>query len=202
MKNDLEGYNGYDHVINVEQVFDAIHKLKKEKSDGSKGLWSNHLIYAPHIFRVHIALLLTSMHVHGYTPDDMLNGTIISLPKDGQGNKCDSDNYRGICLCSCLTKTYEWLLVTKYADKLKTSNLQFSFKSKHSTVMCCLSLKEVITYYQNRGSTVYACFIDASKAFDRVRHDRLFQLLKQRGLPPIALRLLIDMYRRQSSRTK
>ncbi len=52
--------------------------------------------------------------------------------------------------------------------------------------MCCLSLKEVITYYQNRGSTVYACFIDAGKAFDRVRHDRLFQLLKQRGLQPIA----------------
>ncbi len=104
VKHDLEGYNGYDHVINVEQVFNAIHKLKKEKSDGIKGLWSNHLIYAPHIFKVHIALLLTSMHVHGYTPDDVLNGTIISLPKDGQGNKCDSDNYWEICTCSCLTK--------------------------------------------------------------------------------------------------
>ncbi len=67
--------------------------------------------------------------------------------------------------------------------------------------MYCLSLKEVITYYKNKGSTVYACFIDASKAFDHVRHDRLFQLLGQRGLPLIALRLLIDMYRRQSSRT-
>ncbi len=54
MQYGLEGYNWYDHVINVEQVFDAIHKLKKEKSDGGKGLWSNHLIYAPHIFKVHI----------------------------------------------------------------------------------------------------------------------------------------------------
>ncbi len=64
VKHDLEGYNGYDHVINVEQVFNAVHKLKKEKSDASKGLWSNHLIYARHMFKVHIALLLTSMHVH------------------------------------------------------------------------------------------------------------------------------------------
>ncbi len=48
---------------------------------------------------------------------------------------------------------------------------------------------------------MYACFIDASKAFDSVWHDRLFQLLKQLGLPPIALRLLIDIYRKQSSRT-
>ncbi len=67
----------------VEQVFNAIHKLKKAKSDSSKGLWSNQLIYAAHIFKVHIALLMTSMHAHGYTPDDMLNGNIISLPKDG-----------------------------------------------------------------------------------------------------------------------
>ncbi len=67
--------------------------------------------------------------------------------------------------------------------------------------MCCLSLKKVIIYYQNRGSNVYACFIDASKAFDHVWHVRLFQLLKQRGLPPIALRLLIDMNKRQPSRT-
>ncbi len=66
MKHDLEGYNGYHHVINVEQVFNAIHKLKKEKSDSSKGLWSNHLIYAPHIFKVHIALLLTSMLITKY----------------------------------------------------------------------------------------------------------------------------------------
>ncbi len=48
---------------------------------------------------------------------------------------------------------------------------------------------------------MYACFIDASKAFDHVQHDRLFQFLRQNGLPPITLHLLIDMYRRQSSRT-
>ncbi len=48
---------------------------------------------------------------------------------------------------------------------------------------------------------MYACFIDASKAFDHVRNGRLFQLLRQRGLPPIALRLPIDMYGRQPSRT-
>ncbi len=56
VKHDLEGYNGYNHVIHVEQVFDAIHKLKKEKSDGSKGVWSNHFIYAPHIFTHYIII--------------------------------------------------------------------------------------------------------------------------------------------------
>ncbi len=69
--------------------------LEKEKSDSSKGLWSTHLLYVPPIFK------LTSIHVHGFTPEDKLNGNIASLPKDGQG---DSENDCGIFLFSCLTK--------------------------------------------------------------------------------------------------
>ena len=52
----------------------------------------------------------------------------------------------------------------------------------------------------NRDSSVYACFIDASKAFDRVRYDKLFELLVGRGIPHVAVRLLMDMYSRQSTR--
>lgn len=201
IEKDLQQYKGNQHVISVDKVNKAIGRLKSDKSDGSKGLYSNHLIYAPHIMKVHLALLLTTMHIHGYTPHDMLNGTLLSILKDKFGNKCDSDNYRGICLCSSITKMYEWIIVDEYQDILRTSNLQHSFKKKHSTMMCSLSLKEVVKYYHNRGSRVYGCFIDASKAFDRLRHDRLFKLLRQRGLPPIILRLIMDMYRRQSSRT-
>ena len=52
-----------------------------------------------------------------------------------------------------------------------------------------MTLKEVATYYMNRDSSVYACFIDASKAFDRVRYDKLFELLLGRGIPHVAVRL-------------
>ncbi len=65
-------------------------------------------------------------------------------------------------------------------------------------------MKEGVTYYWNRHSNVYSVFIDAStcsKAFNWVRYDRLFQVLYDRGLPPITTRLIIDMYIRQQSRT-
>ncbi len=79
--------------------------------------------------------------------------------------------------------------------------LQFSFKSGHSTSMCSLALKEVVNYYRNGRSKFYTCFMDASKAFDRIRHDKLFKILQDRGIYPLALRLIIDMYKRQKSRT-
>ncbi len=67
---------------------------------------------------------------------------------------------------------------------------------KHSTSMCSLALKEVVNYYRNERSKVYACFMDASKAFDRIRHDKLLKILQDRGIHPLALRLIIDMYKR------
>lgn len=43
---------------------------------------------------------------------------------------------------------------------------------------------------------MYADFIDASKAFDHVQHERMFRLIRQRSLPTNST-LLIDMERRQ-----
>lgn len=68
------------------------------------------------------------------------------LIKDMIGDKVDSDNYRGICLCSSITKLYEWVVVIKYENKLYMSNLQYAFKIDHSMLNCCLRLKEVIKY--------------------------------------------------------
>ena len=74
-------------------------------------------------------------------------------------------------------------------------------KKEHSTSMCTLSLKEVARYYTARQGQVYCCMIDATKAFDRIRYDKLFTLLIQRGMPMCIIRLLIDMYKRQRVRT-
>ncbi len=68
-------------------------------------------------------------------------------------------------------------MLIRYNKKLETSWLQFSFKAGNSTVRSSLAMKEVINYYQNRHSKVYVTLIDASKAFDRIRYDRLFDPL-------------------------
>ena len=188
--------------ITAEEVLAATELIKTKKMDGDKGLCSNNIIHAPHSMYEHISKMLTSMCVHGTTPEDLLTSTIISVPKDSMGDLSDSQNYRGIALTSCLNKIYDHIIILKYGHTLHTSDLQFSFKEKHSTVMCNLSLKEIIQYYNNRGSKVYCCMLDASKAFDRLRYDKLFALLMERGLPLIIIRQLIDSYERQMARTK
>ena len=67
--------------------------------------------------------------------------------------------------------------------------------------MCTMALKEVVKIYSLRRGQVYCCLLDASKTFDWVRFDKLFQMLLQRNLPARIIRLLLDMYSRQRNRT-
>ena len=41
---------------------------------------------------------------------------------------------------------------------------QFGFKKGHITLQCTNVFKKTVEYYQNRGSHVFSCFLDATKA--------------------------------------
>ena len=75
---------------------------------------------------------------------------------------------------------------------------QFGFKPKHSTDLCIYTLTEVIEFYKSQSSSVYICFMDASKAFDRVNHGTLFKRRIDRGMPDVFVRLLVYWYRTQN----
>ena len=47
------------------------------------------------------------------------------------------------------------------------------------------------------AASVFVCFLDASKAFDRVNHTTLFKQLGERGIPGYILRILIYWYKNQ-----
>ena len=42
--------------------------------------------------------------------------------------------------------------------------------------LCIYTVKSVIKYYNLHNSPVHTCFLDASKAYDRVNHWTLFNL--------------------------
>ena len=44
------------------------------------------------------------------------------------------------------------------------------------------------------GGTVYVCYLDASKAFDRINHFHLFNKLIKRNMPKFIVRLLFTWY--------
>lgn len=110
-------------------------------------------------------------------------GRVIKVIKDKAGRMGSLDNYRPIALASIVSKVLERILLGRIQDLINSPDNQFGFKSKHGTDLCIFALKEMIGNYKNKNSTVLMCFIDASKAFDRVNHGKRFLKMSQRGVP-------------------
>jgi len=195
----VSGFNS-DCIINHSDVVTAVNKLKPGKNDGNIGLTSDHIKFGCNELFVHMSFLLTSILSHGCVPDDLLVSTVVPIPKGRNLNLTDSANYRGITLSSIFGKVFDLIVLNRYSDSLVTSDLQFGFKAKRSTNMCTLILKECLAYYTSNNSTVFCTMLDATKAFDKVEYSKLFRQLMARNIPPIVIRMLLNMYVNHTTR--
>ena len=186
-----------DVTISVQDVIKCIGYIKSGKSDGYEGLYSDNLIHGCYRLYVILSMLFNAMLVHGESPQSMILGTMIPIPKNKRKSLCNSDNYRSIALSSICSKVLDWIILLKEGKALNSSNRQFGFKADCSTTQCTLMLNETISYYNLHHSSVYTVMLDATKAFDRVNYVKLFRELLHRNVSPITLRLLIDMYTSQ-----
>ena len=189
------------NIITVNQVKVAINMLKTGKKE-ENGLFSNHFKYGSERLVVVLTLLFNCILLHGIAPDELLLGTMIPLIKNSRGNKQCSDNYRALTIGTSLSKLLDIVILNKQTDVFKTSNLQFGFKEKSSTTMCTYMVLETIDYFKSKGSNVHALMLDASKAFDRVNYVKLFKKLIDKGMCPLIVRLLLNMYTKQSLQVK
>ena len=129
------------------------------------------------------------MLIHGVSPGNLLLSTLVPIPKNKRGNKCNSINYRQIAISSILGKIFHIIVLDAQYDSLSTDVLQFGFKKNSSTVIL-----DTIEYYNENNFNCYLLLVDASKAFDRVEYVKLFKMLKDRNMCPIVLTLLVNMY--------
>ena len=120
--------------------------------------------------------------------------TIVLIVQNKCGNLSNSNNYRPIAIA---TITLESLIIVKCEEFLYTSDNQFGFKSGHSTEFCIYTLQEYIEFYKRRYTTVFVTFLDASKAFDRIDHWRLFTKLIDKHVPLFVIKLLVFWYSQQ-----
>ena len=88
---------------------------------------------------------------------------------------------------------FDWLVILLYGSALELDDLQFTYQSGYST----WSVLETIDYFNRNGSDIIVCCMDMTKAFDLVKHSILFEKLRESGIPPIFLRLLIFIYMNQ-----
>ena len=183
-------------------VEEAIGRLKNNKSDPLFDFSPECLKNAPMVMCEHLTLLFRHYLTHGYISLELMLSTLIPLVKDKLGDITSSNNYRSIALSSLILKVFDWVVLLLHTDCLNIDELQFGFQQDTSTNMCTWLAIETIEYYLRNGSEVFACVMDMTKTFDKVQHSKLFLKLAEKGISPIFIRLLLEMYEKQQANVR
>ena len=95
---------------------------------------------------------------------------LVPIIKSKTSDSSFRNNYQPITLVTTASKLFEICIFKILEIYFVIHNQQFGSKSKFSTDMCIFTVKSIIKYYTNQNTTLYTCFLDASKAFSRINH--------------------------------
>lgn len=171
--------------------------MSRGKSPGHDGLSIEHLKFAgPHLPRV-LYMLYNFCLGHSYMPKDMIKTVVVPIVKNKTGDLADKNNYRPISLATVISKVFDGLLNAHLNSRFVPRDSQFGFRPGLSTESAVLCLKHTVTYYTERKTPTYACFLDLSRAFDLVSYDILWNKLEKLHLPVELINIFKYWYRGQ-----
>ena len=144
------------------------------------------------------------MHMHIYFhiylemvyPSMWRENMIKSIYKGG--GTMDTNNYRGIAISSCFSKLICKILFNRLDKYLEDNSIigseQIGFRKHCRTTDHILTLKTLIDKAFKASSSLYACFVDLSKAFDTINRQTLFYKMSKYNIKGPFLNIVKDMY--------
>ena len=193
-----------DSQISCEEVNKVIKKMKCGKASGNDMILNEMIKCAiPHISLVITKICNLIMNTESY-PNTWGTGVITPIHKSG--SRSVLDNYRGITVSSCLSKVFTGVLNDRLSTFLTNNKIisdnQIGFRPKFRTSDHIFVLSSIIKEFKRRHRPLYACFIDLSKAYDRVNHSCLYFKLLKSGVSSKFVRIVKDIYDKSFSCVK
>ena len=198
----MHDHCSFTHRITIDHIVESVQLLRPGKSGGANGVISDSFIHGTNLLYQYIVVLFNAMLTYGISPDDFKISILIPISSGARVDKSNASDYRAVALSSSVGKVLDIIIIKVQKEELEMSDLQFGYKSNSATILCRTLLIECIRYFVKIQSTGYVLFIDASKAFDRVSHSHLFNILEEMGVCPLIRRLLFKMYKDQRIRVR
>ena len=116
-------------------------------------------------------------------PQDWKRSVFIPVPKKGNAKECS--NYHSIVLISHTSKVMLKILQARLQQYMNHDlpDTQAGFRKGRGTRDQIASIHWIIKKAREFQKNIYFCFIDYTKAFECVDHNKLWKILKETGIP-------------------
>uniref|UniRef100_A0A8D8V3E1 Craniofacial development protein 2 n=1 Tax=Cacopsylla melanoneura TaxID=428564 RepID=A0A8D8V3E1_9HEMI len=193
---------GEEYKIMKEEVFDILKKAKLRKAAGPDEVPSE-LIKLLDDDGIDVLVdLLNAIYTSGEIPKSWLTSTFITLPKKNNPKECS--DYRTIALMSHTLKLLLKIIHRRICLKLEReiSPSQFGFRQGMGTREALFGINTLVERCLEVNRSIFACFIDFTKAFDNVKHDKLINILKNKNIDNHDIRIISNLYWNQVAKVK
>uniref|UniRef100_A0A146MDJ5 RNA-directed DNA polymerase from mobile element jockey n=1 Tax=Lygus hesperus TaxID=30085 RepID=A0A146MDJ5_LYGHE len=187
-----------DKPFDMDELQAVLGGAKENKAPGIDRIPVEFYKFAPDNYLQRMLDLFNSMYDTGSVPQDF--GTSIVFPLHKKGDINDVKCYRGLSFINSMAKILAGLLLGRLQSFVDSRNImseaQTGFRKGYSTVDAIFTLTNLVHLQFSKGprKKVFAFFVDYRGAFDRVRHDLLFEKLDNMGVSQKFLKFLSAMY--------
>lgn len=171
-----------DQEIREEEIERAINQLNKKKSPGIDGLGTEFYI----CFKEVLVKILKEVFKDTFEKEEINERTRMGLMKliyKRKGEKVDLKNYRPITMLNTDLKILAKVLANRLKEVMPSiikTNQAYGVKGRDIADIT-MSIRDTIWYMKEKNEDGYVISLDFEKAFDRVEHGYLFEVLRSFG---------------------
>ncbi|CAF1635495.1 unnamed protein product, partial [Adineta ricciae] len=168
--------------------------MKTNKATGPDGI-SIEMIHCLDELGVKVMTkLINKIYDTGEIPEDLTKSIFIALPKKPGATECEL--HRTISLMSHTTKVLLKILMMRMKNKItpEIAKAQYGFMPDKGTRNTIFILRMIIERSIEVKHDLYLCFLDYTKAFDKVKHDNRFQILEKLDIDGKDLGIIRNIY--------
>lgn len=177
--------------ITREMVVNGIKKLKNRKAPGEDGIANELIKYGGDYLTTEIHSLYNKIMNSSIIPNAWKKS--ITIPIFKKGNKKEPTNYRGITLLSSAMKLLTNIIATQLNEIIPMNEEQQGFRKNRSTTDAIFIIRQIAEKAIEYNKTAYICFVDLTKAFDRIKLQDVITIMKEKHVPNNIIRIIRNL---------
>lgn len=179
-----------DNIYTPNEIINGTNDLKD--SAGHNGVHSGLYKYLPISIILFITYIINTIYFNSIFPKSWCMAKLFNIFKKGDKQNCN--NYRGICVLPSFAKLYDKLISNRLKLWFKPKREQAGNQTGRSCMENILCLRLLICYSLKKKLKLYVCFIDFTKAYDRVPRFSIIKLLIKYGCSALMICAITSMY--------